>query len=238
MKSSKTLMSLPLAELVEDMAIYPRHAVDESHVSKLCKALEAGETLPPVVADEQSKKLTDGWHRTRAYRRVLGAGGVIDVELRQYKNDGEMLLDAIAMNASHGRALDKVDTVRCVVLAQKAGIEIARIAVALKQTVNEVQKLTVRVATVPSGSPGTIPGTVQVALKRPVQHLVGSQLTKEQAKAQASVPGTSYLLLAHQLYDAIHLGLANQADGRLMEALRKLRDELNRYAFPAFASEQ
>lgn len=226
---TRSVVSIPLAELVEDMAVYPRHAVDDVHVSKLVKALEVGETFPPLVADKKSKKLSDGWHRTRAYRRVLGPEGVVDVELRDYASDAELLLDAIVMNATHGRPLDKIDQIRCVVLCENAGVDSARIAVAMKISVHDVEKLEIRVATVPTGSTGTIPGTIRIAMKRPVRHLSGTTLTQRQADAQQSVPGTSYLLLADQLYDAVTLDMANREDEHLMEKLRALRDALVTY---------
>jgi hypothetical protein len=222
-------LSLPLASLVEDMSVYPRHTVDDVHVNKLVKALEAGETLPAPVVDQASKRIADGWHRIRAHRRVLGPEGVIDVLLRPYANEKEFLLDAIAMNATHGRSLDKIDYIRCVVLAQSMGIDDIRIAVALHQPEREVRKLSVRIATVPTGSPDMIPGTTTIALKRPVRHLAETLLTKEQAVAHPSVPGTSYLLLTHQLRDAVRFELANRQDEVLQQALCELRDELIRY---------
>lgn len=229
MESLTKVVTLPLAMLVEDMSIYPRHAVDDAHVARLVKALETGVTLPPLVACAETKRLTDGWHRKRALVRMLGPKGSVDVELRTYTSDGERILDAIQMNSAHGRPLDKQDMVRSVILAENAGISLQRVAVVLHQTEREVEKYTVRVALVPPGSPGTIPGTQHVALKRPLLHLAGKHLTAEQANAQPSVPGTSYLLLAQQLRDAVNHHLANKDDQRLMQAFRDLRDDLVRY---------
>src|SRR4030067_3629137 len=86
--------SLPLAELIEDMDFYPRHAVDSVHVANLVAALESGAILPPIVADKNSKRITGSWHRCRAYRRFLGDDCVIDAELVNYKSDAEMKYDA------------------------------------------------------------------------------------------------------------------------------------------------
>jgi hypothetical protein len=229
-KTKAVVVSLPLAELVEDMAVYPRHAVDDVHVARLVKALEVGETFPPLVADKKSKRLSDGWHRARAYRRVLGASGVVDVELRDYANEQELLLDAIALNATHGRPLEKMDQVRCVILAENIGVDVPRIASAMRLSVQEVKKLEIHIAYAPKESTAsTVPGTTTLVMKRPVRHLSGTTLTKEQAEAQVSVPGTSYLLLAEQLYDAVTLDMANRNDERLMEKLRELRDALVAY---------
>lgn len=220
--------TLPIAELIEDSDFYPRHAVDAAHVASLVRALEAGENLPPVTADQKSKRLVDGWHRVRAYRRLHGAEAVIDVELKNYESDMDMLLDAIALNAGHGRRLDRIDQVRAMVLAQKSGATEGQIALALKVTVERVKKLEIRVAGAPKSGAGAISGTRQIALKRPAQHLAGKRLTEAQAKAHLSAPGTSYLLVARQLSDAIRSKLINLEDEKLMEMLKQLHTDLSK----------
>jgi hypothetical protein len=227
--SKSMIVSVPLADLVEDTTLYPRHVVDSVNVTRLVQALEAGATLPPLIADKQSKRLIDGWHRIRAYRKVLGPNGVVDVELRDYPDEGSMLLDAIECNAIHGRQLDKTDMTRCIHLSQEKGVTLVRVAAVLHITESVAEKLTIRVATVPQGSTETIPGTDQVALKRPVIHLAGTQLSEAQARAQPTVPGTSYLLITRQLADAVRLDLANRGDLKLMQALRELLDALQDY---------
>jgi len=216
---------LPLAALVEDMATYPRHHVDEQYVSQLAEALRAGASLPPVVADKASRRLVDGWHRVRAYRRVLGAAGVIDVELRTYPNEAALLFDAIAGNAGHGRKLDRIDQVRSVLLAESAGLAAEQIAAALRVTPERVRTLRIRVAFAPAppGTPGAAPGgLIKIALKRPVLHLVGRALSPEQLQAHAMAPGTSFLLVCRQLQSALTYALINEAYARLYRALVEL----------------
>lgn len=217
---------LPLAALVEDMGTYPRHHVDEQYVGQLAEALRAGASLPPVVADKASRRLVDGWHRVRAYRRVLGAAGVIDVELRTYPNEAALLFDAIAGNAGHGRKLDRIDQVRSVLLAEAAGLAAEQIAAALRVTPERVRTLRIRVAFAPAppGVPGG--GPIKIALKRPVLHLAGKALTPEQAQAHAGAPGTSYLLVSRQLQSAMTFELINDQDARLYRALVELQRTL------------
>lgn len=218
--------ALPIAELVEDMALYPRHTVDDAHVGAVALAVQAGASLPPIVADVSSKRIIDGWHRARAYRRVHGPSAVAEVELRRYSGEDEMLLDAIALNAGHGRRLDKMDQTRCVLLAEERGIGPSLIAHALRVPVERVAPLRVRYAEAPRPVPGAVPGTTKVVLKRPVRHLEGTELSAEQASAVQSAPGTSYLLIVHQLRDALRHGLLNMADARLLDALRDLTSVL------------
>jgi ParB-like chromosome segregation protein Spo0J len=224
------MTAVPIAELVEDMTIYPRHTVDEQYVASLVLALRAGTQLPPIVADKKSKRLVDGWHRLRAYRRVVGDTAAVDVDLRTYKSEAAILLDTIALNSTHGRKLDRVDQVRVVMLAERAGITAVQIASVLHIPTERVDTLRVRVATLPEGGNGqAVPGTNSVALKRPVAHLAGTMLTAEQAARLRSVPGTSYLLVARQLIDAVRHKLLNPSDAKLRESLIELREVLTTY---------
>lgn len=217
---------MPLAELVEDMDFYPRHAVDSTHVSALVLALEAGEKLPPIVVDKKSKRITDGWHRARAYRRFLGPDGTISVEVVPYKNDADMKFDAARRNAAHGRKLDAVDRTRCVMMLKAVGFSDIRIASALCIPEGRVSKLSIRVASAPKGSSQLMPGTSSISLKQSVSHLAGTRLTKSQAETHAMLPGTPFILLAKQLHAALSEGMMDMTDDRLVEQLVALRDLL------------
>jgi len=223
---------MPLAELIEDSAIYPRHVVDDQHVSSLFYKIEAGANLPPIVADAHTKRIVDGWHRSRAWRRKLGPTGVVDVDLREYASEQEVLLDAVRLNADHGRKLDTQDLVRISLMLQEAGISTTEIALALTLPEERVVRLTVRLAEVPASpapTPGTIPGTNKVALKQPVRWMAGQTVTPRQASAMTSVPGTSWLLIANQLSSGLRNGLVNPEDERLRVAFTELRDALDQF---------
>lgn len=240
-------VSLPLAGLVEDTSIYPRHAVDGVYVNQLAEALRAGAVLPPPVAEEGTQRLVDGWHRLRASRKVLGAEGVVDVLLKHYDSEQELVLDAIALNATHGRKLDRIDRVRSVLLAEQAGAPVERIALALNISPERVQKLTVRVAyapaaglvgqvvealdtaTAPKAGEVAAPATVRVILKRPLQHLSGTILSADQAEAALGQAGTSHLLQVRQLLAALRFDLINPTDARLRRALVELQEEIGHY---------
>lgn len=240
-------VALPLAALIEDPSIYPRHAVDGVYVNQLVDALRAGAVLPAPIAEEGTQRLVDGWHRVRASRKVLGAAGVIDIVLKTYEDEQEVILDAIALNAGHGRKLDRMDRVRSVLLAEQAGAPVERIALALHTTPDKVQKLTIRIAYAPSPgaaaqvldaledatAPGRsdlpAPATVRVILKRPLQHLTGVTLSADQAEAAQGQAGTSHLLQVRQLLAALRFDLINPTDVRLRNALAELHAELGDY---------
>lgn len=225
------IVTVPLCDLVEDMDFYPRHAVDDANVQKLAMALEAGCELPPLIADSKSKRIVDGWHRGRAFKRVHGPGATVPVEFRSYASEAEMLEDCIRMNSTHGRQLDAMDQTRAVLMLERAGLSKSRIALVMHVPEGRVDKLRLRIATCKVPTEATVPGTKIITLKRSASHLHGKTLTKEQAQAHDGAPGTSYLLLANQLKSAVQTGLINREDERLKAALIELRKMLVQEGF-------
>ena len=107
-----TLKTVPLASLIEDSTVYVRHAVDSTYVNQLAEALRAGAKLPPPVVEAKTMRIVDGWNRTRAHRQVLGDTGSIDVDLRKFASEAELIHAAVDYNMTHGKRLDRMDRVR------------------------------------------------------------------------------------------------------------------------------
>lgn len=227
-KTAKTRSGeLPLTELIEDMSLYPRSRVDEAHVGNLYEALAAGNTLPAIVVDAKSKRITDGWHRVRAYRRFLGDDADVPVELIAYKSEADMIYDAVRRNSAHGRRLDRVDRQRAIHMLEMAKYDATKISVALQMTPAKIEHLRVKVATSRTSTMHTIPGTRSISLKPSCQHMAGETLTKAQAEEHQSAPGTSYTLIARQLLGAVRVGLIDRENDKLMSLLKQLHEELS-----------
>jgi ParB-like chromosome segregation protein Spo0J len=218
-------VEVPLAALVEDLAVYPRHAVDSQHVAGLVDALKAGVQLPPLVVEKppqgkDTHRIVDGVHRYRALRRVIGPRGTASVLIKSYAGEAELILDAVALNSAHGRRLDRMDQARAVLLAEEAGASARQISVVLHVPEKRVEELRVRIAHV------EFPDGPAVVLKRPAQHFAGKTMTEKQAAAHQSMPGTSLLLTARQLLLAIETDLVNPEDEPLRRVLGELSDAL------------
>ena len=227
--SRSELTRVPLSALVEDMDLYPRHAVDGQHVASLVNALAAGEKLPPIVADAKSKRITDGWHRARAHRRHSGPACEVDVEMVEYADEAELLLDAVGRNSAHGRRLDAVDRRRSVLMLRAVGINDTKIGQALRMPAERVERLTISVATTAKSSDQLVPGTQVIALKRSTAHLAGQRLTKQQADVHKTMPGTSLTLIARQLRLALENDLADLTNEEFVAELRALSEVLAEY---------
>lgn len=216
---------IPLADLVEDLSIYPRNSVDSGNVAKLVNKLELGIKLHPIVADRESKRIIDGFHRRRAYLRVLGPDASVKVELRSYNSDTEMLTAGAAANADHGLQLEMVEQRRVALRLHELGVDDDTIAVALRVPPVKVNKLRCDSTVVIRGG-----GTVRIEpLKRSLFHFRGRPMTEAQAQAQQRAPGTSYMLLVTQLRDALQEHLLDETDVKLTAELQALRTDLGAY---------
>lgn len=209
---------LPAASLVLDYNIYPRHHIDSANVSRLRQAIEAGEQLPPVIADRESLRVIDGFNRITAWLRIDEAA-TIEVELRDYADDAAMFLDAVALNARHGLALSTYDKSRCMMLAEQLTIDPEAIAGAMSITVDTAAKLrAVKTAYDDKGSP--------LPIKRPLRHLAGSKLTKKQEHANQRSSGWSVRFHAEQIVQAIDGDIVDWSDAAAVEALRLMVEKV------------
>ena len=215
--------TVSISDLVEDYAVYPRRKLDEQHVADLVQALNANATFPPIIAEEKTLRIVDGFHRTRAYRRVLGDSGKVKVEIRAYDTDAELFLDAAALNAGHGRKLARADQIRIAVRASELGLSTEQIAMALSVTAERVEKLQLRILVTDVGTSSDGGRLLVSAPSKPVaRHLEGRQITAEQAEAIDHGPGQRPVRLVHDLTNWLRAGVLDLTDDKLVDALLEL----------------
>ena len=219
------MRKVPLAELVLDFDLYPRADVDSQHVHYMAEAFNAGATLPPLVIDKATKRVVDGFHRVRMYRRVLPEGSKVEVLEKTYKNDAELFLDAMRYNAGHGRTLTTFDRAHCVLLAERFKIKPEQNATALQLTVDAVGKLRIeRVGTLRSYGKSS---ERHIPLKRTIAHMSGQTLTKAQYEANDKLSGMNQLFYVNQLVTLIKNDLLDTENEKLLEGLRVLHELLD-----------
>ncbi|KKL28226.1 hypothetical protein LCGC14_2377240, partial [marine sediment metagenome] len=161
-----TMESIELTELVLDWGLYPRTSLDTTNVRMIVQALEAGETMPPLIVDRTTKKIVDGFHRYHAYLTVLPDNGEVEVEFRDYESTGELFTESLRLNARHGRSLTPLDRANALQRGEEFGLTVEQISGALALTVERATALTKsRSATTPSGEP--------LMLKHTLKHLRG-----------------------------------------------------------------
>jgi hypothetical protein len=216
-----------LTDLVEDYDLYPRHAVDGSYVAELARAITAGDKLPSPIVERKSKRIVDGFHRVRAYRKVLGRGGEITVEMRTYPSETELLKEAIALNATHGRKFDAQDKTRSALMLERAGVPVTEIKVVLHTTEERVRELLARVVIVKPEKENAAPE------KWPAKPVIypgkgqpPREITEQQHSVMESSSGHRTAQTVTQLTREIESGLIDFTAPGVAEKLWKLHDSI------------
>lgn len=208
------------SELVIDFDLYPRNNVDTNNVRGIAAAEEAGCELPPVLADQESKRVVDGVHRLRARILRLGPDAEIDVIFKRYKDDAAIFRESMRLNAAHGQRLDSCDRTRCVIIAERLSIPLEAVAGDLHMPLDKLGDLrNTRTAT----SAG-----LSIPLKRTVsQHFAGKALTPRQVEANTKLSGMNQVFYANQLIELLESKMLDLTDEKLVERLTLLRSLLD-----------
>ena len=200
--------------------LYPREKIDSMHVTTILEARRAGVKMPPCVIDKKSRRFIDGFHRARAEQRLDGPDAEIEVIEKSYRNEGEMFLDAVRYNASHGRMLNSFDRAHCILLADNLKVDPGVLAGAMSVTVDKIGELRVSKIAKSNG--------LSVAIKRTIGHMAGKKLSKRQKDVNTKLGGMNQLFYVNQLCMLIESDLIDTENEDLMEGLAKLAELLDK----------
>lgn len=215
--------AVPLSSLVEDLdALYPRHAIDSAHVSALARALQTGAKLPVIVVDKKSLRIIDGLHRKRAYQRVMGPQAEIEVDLRAFASEADMVRAAVELNATHGRRLDAQDMTKCALMLERHGLKREQIALTLHTTEPHVERLLVRVVVVAGTRLPVKP------ILWPKEGEKPREVTSVQYEIAQGASGWRTQQTVTQLTRELSGDVLNMEDAALVEALWKLHDAIEK----------
>ena len=221
----ETKKRLRLGELVEDFDLYPRQQVDGTHLAAMREAYEAGAVLPAIVIDAVSRRITDGFHRRRVLRAAHGDEHVVQVIAREYPNEGAMFLDAVRMNAKHGRNLSPFERRRCIQKCKRFRLRAKAMAQALGMRPETFRAMgegrTAQVIDRGQSKP------TAVILKRTVEHMSGQTLTHQQREANDRLGGMRQTYYVNQVLLLVESDLLDRSDDGLMEAIGKLHGALS-----------
>lgn len=217
------MATVPLASLVLDFNLYPRGQVSAQHVHYLVEAIEADAKIPPIVICKSSRRIVDGFHRHRAYHRVLGDDGRIEVVEMTYDSEAALFVDAMRRNNSHGAALTKFDKTHCMLRAEELGITMDQLASALQITTESIGALkTNRVGRLWTTK-------AQIPLKRTIRHMAGKTLTAGQQEANDKLSGMNQAFYVRQLILLLKNDLVDTENELLMESLKTLHGLLEEH---------
>ena len=210
---------MPPESLILDFSLYPRHRIEPTNVRDIGLAREAGIKLPPVIVDQKTKKVIDGFHRvTDALRAKLKW---IAVEFRDYRGEADMLEDAIRLNM-HGEKLYPFDKARCVQLADEFGLTKQRLALALHMTPLKLDELWLR-----KSARG--PDQKLIPIKNTLGHLAGQKITSSQIEGQKPASGMRPLAYVNQVINLLKHDLIDTSNENLMAGLVNLQEVLEKF---------
>lgn len=209
------MRSVPIADLVKDDSIYPRHKVDGSYVADLVRAIEGGAQLPPPLVDADTLRIVDGYHRVEAHRRN-DPDGTINCLMAKFPDEAAVVAAAVEANAAHGRKLDVQDKTRAALMLRKHGFDMGRIAVVMHTSPRRVEDLMVRVVKVGKETLPAKPVCYPQRGKQP------RRLSQGQYDVMQSSPGHRTAQRLTQLADEIEAGLIDPEEFR--QHLQRLVD--------------
>jgi len=203
-----------VSELVLDYDLWVRLEARSVDIRDLVEALEAGATLPPIVADKKTKRVVDGFHRVKAHLKLYGPNALIPVILKEYASEQDMLLDAIRLNSEHGRKFSPYDRARCLAKAQELGIDIGDVAKAMNMTVEALGKLKAERLGYFHSKP--------IVLKRTISHLAGDELTEEQVAYNRQAGGSPPTFFVNQVIRMLESNSVDWDNEKLVSGLKRL----------------
>jgi hypothetical protein len=220
MKQTKVKAS----KLVLDYTLYPREQIQSYHVGQIAEALEAGTVLPPIVVDRKSQRITDGFHRVKAYRKVFGKDAQIPAVFKDYESEAEMFADAIVLNAAHGKNLTPYDRARCIARAEELNMAPDEVARALNMTVESLGELKAERLAYFHAKP--------IVLKRTTAHLAGEELTDDQMEYNRRSGGMNQDFYINQLIGMLEADAVDWESEKVVGALKRLKELLDKSLMP------
>ena len=207
-------MKVKIVTLTLDYSLYPRHYLDEQTVNDYIHALKAGAVFPPIIADRKSNRVVDGFKRHKSHSRFYGDDGEIEVVFRTYRNEGELLLDAIRLNTAHGERISHHDLKRCVILCEAFKLSEKDMTTALNITADRLEALRAQIHSTRSGD--------RIASKQASVHLLDVPLSAKQVKGVEKAGGNNQAFFVNQVIIFIESGILDRANEGLMERLEYL----------------
>lgn len=199
------LSKMQLKDIVEDPILQVR-SIDSQHVADIRRALAGGHVVPPIVVEKHqgSHRVVCGFHRSRAWRALLGEDGEIEVQVMKFPSTAEAYKFALSENATHGLKLSHYDRVEAALKARRVfHLKIADIAGALHMGMDELKAMISRKTAMRNTPSGKLEPQ---AIKLSFSPLRGTTLTEHQLRVNRSSPGSPQIRMVKQLINIIECG--------------------------------
>jgi len=132
-------MKIRLMDIVLDPSIQVRE-VEPFTVSKYVQSMREGAVFPPLLLEEKSNRIVCGNHRYTAYKKILQPESKVEVVLRKFAGEAEIIRTSAKDNATHGRPLDTWDMKRVAARLRDLGDKTEGIAAMFNIPVKKVEQ--------------------------------------------------------------------------------------------------
>lgn len=230
-------MKLPVSQLIQDFSLYPREAVDVVHVEAIMEAMRAGVVMPAVVIDAESKWIVDGFHRVHAFIRIHEGDDDAEIEVvqKKYRDARDLFLDAVRLNAHHGRPFCQVDRAKALGLAEQLKIDQTAILKSLGITAPMAQHLrvtngsTLTKALFQPAQPRTRYGVMAAgaAISQPTERT--NRVATQSPQKSPAEPHWTKLRMVEGVISAIEAGGVDTGNKPLMQAIVRLGELLDQF---------
>jgi 23S rRNA maturation-related 3'-5' exoribonuclease YhaM len=133
-----------IKDLVFDEEIYPRMEVNWITAYSYAQAMRTGSIFPPIVVGifDGKQYVVDGFHRAEA--KKMNKEEYIEGEIKKFNSKKEMFIEAVRLNAKHGRPLSSQEKVRIIDILKKYGVQREEISALITIPMDKLEKFEIR----------------------------------------------------------------------------------------------
>ena len=210
-----------LSELKQSEDILEIRRVNPVFVSRYRQAMREGDKFPPLIITTDNV-IVAGNHRFEAYTAEYPETHKVDVEVRKYKSDADIIADAVRDNARHGNPLDGISRKRAVMKLLQLGKKEDEISALFGVSVKRIVEM--------AGEFVIIRGNGKRPVKRGLEHLTGQTVTQKQYdEHDRSDRAMKVYSQCEQLIRWLENGWIDLEDPRNVDALSALAESIEKH---------
>lgn len=174
---------LKLEEVLFDKETYPRNNPDFVTVARYINAMNAGAEFPAITVAELNKKyyLVDGLHRLKATKAIKKTH--ILCEVIKLADKKQIFIEAVKRNITHGHQFSTQEVVNITITLEQWNMSKNDIAEIVRIPTDKISKFVATRAVRVNGT------DEQLALKKHLQHLAGSEQAVDFESDMGSLKG-------------------------------------------------
>lgn len=215
-----------LEDLVIDPELTRMRHIDIVVVSRYRQAYRSGADFPPPIIEAGTRRIVSGNHRVTAMLSEYGPDHEVEVVVREYETELELLTDFARENIEHGKQLDGISRTSISQALLERGATAEEVANLFNVSVRKVEQWGGMSVLVIGGKSKT---GVPMPIKRGPD-IAGEMITREQydlhMKCDRGVPAYSQ---ADQLARWLRDGWIKPTDLRTVSSLKALRAALDEF---------